>query len=140
MRPGATRRPPPDPRESRPTGSVDDQAPCRLGPYVMNDWVAATIAFLLSLAAFHYATKLVARVTGRTRGGLANVRSTIAFMALMVGGAVIVSALLPAGTPLIYVAYGVVGGVASLVSQLLFGSPAGNTAQPFNGSQGKPHS
>ena len=104
----------------------------------MNDWVLATFTFALSLAAFHYAAKLITRATGRARGGLANVRSTIAFMVLMVGGAVFVSAVVPPGTPLIYVAYGVVGGVASLVSQFLFGSPESNGSDLSKGSRDNP--
>ena len=84
---------------------------------MMNDWVLAAIAFALSLAAFHYASKLITRVTGRARGGMANLHSAIAFLALMVAGAALVSSLVSSSTPLVYVAYGVVGGVASLVSQ-----------------------
>jgi hypothetical protein len=106
----------------------------------MNDWVLAAIAFALSLAAFFYAGKLIARVTGRARGGMANPRSAIAFLVLMVGGAALVSALMSPSTPLIYVAYGVVGGVASLVSQLLFGSPDGNVSDSPKEGQDNPHS
>jgi hypothetical protein len=106
----------------------------------MNDWVLAAIAFALSLAAFHYAGKLITRVTGRARGGMANLRSAIAFLALMVGGAALVSEVVSLSTPLRYVAYGVVAGVASLVSQLLFGSPESNVSESPKGSQDDPHS
>jgi hypothetical protein len=106
----------------------------------MNDWVFAAIAFALSIAAFHYAGRLIARVTGRARGGMANLRSAVAFLALMVAGAALVSTVMPSSTPLAYVAYGVVAGVASLVSQLLFGSPESNASESSKGSQDNPHS
>src|SRR5580765_153574 len=105
---------------------------------MMNDWVLAAIAFALSLAAFHYASKLITRVTGRARGGMANLRSAIAFLALMVAGAAFVSSLVSSSTPLVYVAYCVVGGVASLVSQFLFGSPDGNVSESPKGAQDNP--
>jgi hypothetical protein len=106
----------------------------------MNDWVLAAIAFALSLAALHYASKLITRVTGRARGGMANLRSAIAFLVLMVGGAALVSAVMSPSTPLIYVAYGVVAGVASLVSQFLFGSSDSNVSESPRGNQDNPHS
>ena len=102
----------------------------------MNDWVFAAIAFAVSLPAFHFAAKLITRVTGRSRGGMANLGSTTGFLALLVVGAVLVSAVISSSTPLRYVAYGVVGGIASLVSQLLFGQPVDSGSESPEGSHG----
>ncbi len=51
----------------------------------MNDWVLAAIAFALSLAAFHYAGKAIARVTGRARGGMVSVISQFDGPAIKLG-------------------------------------------------------
>ena len=51
----------------------------------MNDWVLAAIAFALSLTAFHFADKLIARSTGRARGAMGNLRSAIAFLTSRMG-------------------------------------------------------
>jgi hypothetical protein len=104
----------------------------------MNSWVVAAIALALSLTAFHFAGKLITRVTGRSRGGVANLRSATAFFALLVVGVVLVSAVIPSSTPLRYVAYGIVGGIASLVSQLLFGQPADSAPEISRGLGGNP--
>ena len=87
----------------------------------MNAWVFAAIALVVSLIALHYAGKLIARVTGRATSGRMNVRSTLVFIPLTIAGIVVVSAAVPLGKPLLYVAYGAVVGVASLVSRGLFG-------------------
>jgi hypothetical protein len=95
----------------------------------MNDWVLAAIIVALSVPALHYASKLLTRVTGRSMGGMANLRSFTASLALMFGGMALVSAVVPLSTPLKYVAYGVVAGIASLVSRLLFGSRESNVSE-----------
>ena len=100
-----------------------------------HNWVLAAIVLAPSLAVLHYAGKLITRATGRARGGMVNLRSAITFLSVMVGGAALVSVALPPHTPLIYGAYGVVAGVASLVSQLLFGSPESNATEPPKGSR-----
>ena len=90
--------------------------------YIMNDWVLAAIAIAMILAALHYASKLLTRVTGRSMGGMGNLRSFTASLALMLGGMTLVSAVVPLSRPLKYVAYAIVMGIAGLVSRLLFGS------------------
>jgi hypothetical protein len=102
----------------------------------MNDSVLAAIIAVLGLPALHYASKLLARVTGRAMSGRpANLRSFTVSFALMLGGIALVSAVVPSSKPLKYVAYGVVIGIANLISRLLFRSGESNVSESTSSHQ-----
>ncbi len=83
--------------------------------------MTSIIAVGIVIALMFVLSRLVERVTGRSRKAFIKPGWFFVFYPLLVSGGILVYKFVPVDSPLLYAAYGLVGGLASLIAQGLYG-------------------
>ncbi|MDA0629632.1 hypothetical protein PCS76_22740, partial [Acinetobacter baumannii] len=86
--------------------------------------MASLIAVIAVVALMFGLSVLIERASGRSRKEFAKPGWSFVFVGILAPGIILVYNLVPADSPFLYAAYGLAGGLASLIAQALYGAKA----------------